>query len=158
LGVFFSGEVERMKHVGRAACLLILLALTASPAYSCSCADIPQRKVFRASRAVLLGEFVESFPSNDKDFLLAVKFKVIKQWKGEKKPDHVLLWGYDIPEMCGDLKLEKGERYLIYADREKNNLIVHTDCGRSSHIKYAEGDVRKLNNFFYRLAYRIYPF
>ena len=147
-----------MKHVGRAAFLLALLALTASPAYSCSCGDIPQRKVFRGSRAVFLGEFVESFPSNDKDFLLAVKFKVIKQWKGKKKPEQVLLWGFDIPGMCGDLKLEKGERYLIYADREKNNLTVHADCGRSSHVKYAEGDVRKLNNFFYRLAYRIYPF
>jgi hypothetical protein len=147
-----------MKHFGRAALLLTLLVLTASPAYSCSCADIPQRRVFRASRAVFLGEFVESFPSADKDFLRAVKFKVIKQWKGQKKPNQVLLWGFDIPGMCGDLKLETGERYLIYADREKNDLIVHADCGRSSHVKYAEEDVRKLNNFFYRLAYRIYPF
>ncbi len=147
-----------MKHFSRAALLLSLLALAAPAAYPCSCADIPQRKVFRASSAVFLGEFVESFPSQDKEFLLAVKFKVIKQWKGEKKPEQVLLWGFDIPVMCGDLKLERGERYLIYADREKHDLIVHADCGRSSHIKYAVGDVRKLDNYFYRLAYRLYPF
>jgi hypothetical protein len=158
LGVFFSVEVEGMKHFSRASLLLILLAVAASPAYSCSCADIPQRKVFRASRAVFLGEFVESFPSRDKDFLLAVKFKVIRQWKGERKPEHVLLRGFDIPCMCGDLKLDKGERYLIYAEREKNDLIVHADCGRSRHIKHAEGDVEKLDNFFRRSAYRLHPF
>ena len=147
-----------MKYIFRAALLLALFMLAPLKAFPCSCADIPQRKVFRASKTVFLGEYIDSFPSTDKDFLLAARFRVVKQYKGERKPEQVLLWGFDIPHMCGDLKLEKGERYLIYADREKQSLIVHADCGRSSHIKYAGDDIKKLDSFFYRLAYRIYPF
>lgn len=138
--------------------MLIVFAFNFSAAYSCTCADIPQRKVFRTSKAVFLGEFVESFPSSDKDFLQAIRFKVIKQWKGKKEPEQVLLWGFDLPNMCGDLKLEKGEKYLIYADREKQSLIVHADCGRSRHVKYVEEDIRKLNNPFQLWAYRLFPF
>jgi hypothetical protein len=146
------------RYAGRAALFLILFASTAYPAYSCTCAPLPQRRVFRASKSVFLGEFVGSLSSSDKDYSEAVRFKVIKQWKGKKSPEQVLLRGIDLPNMCGDLLFEAGERYLIYAEREKQSLIVHGDCSRSVHVKDAEEDIKKLDSLFYRLSYRLYPF
>jgi hypothetical protein len=152
-----------MKFALQSALLFWMLALSASSAYPCSCADPSQREKFRRASAVFIGRVIEITDYNDpdEDFVLftnRVKFKVERQWKGARKPEVTALASFDSPGMCGDLNLAVGEEYLVYADREKGRLLFYTDCGPNRNSKYAEDEIKRLNSFWFRFVARLYPY
>ena len=144
------------------------MLLCSPEAYSCSCADPSAREKFRSADLVFVGQAVDynEAPSNDHAINYIVTFKVEKRWKGPKGSEITLAWMFDSPGMCNDLPLVKGERYLIYSGRQtvnykghkKEELIVETDCGPNHLAKYHEKEIRKLNDFWFRMFARMYPF
>jgi hypothetical protein len=152
-----------MNYMYRTFLLLALLTCSAPIAFSCSCADPSQREKFREANTVLLGEVTEIRESKETDknfstYPFLVRFKVERQWKGAKKQEFVALADYDNPGMCGDLDLKVGERFLIYAYREKGRLLIVTDCGPNRRAEYAEEEIEKLDSFWFRMFARLYPF
>ncbi len=135
-----------------------MLTFSVANARACSCADPSQREKFRKADYVFLGEAIEIGGSDVEDFVYAVKFKIEKQWKGSRLPEPVINFTFDSPGSCGDLKLAKGERFLIYAYREKQNLVSYTDCGPNMNARYAAASIKKLQSFWFRLSARISPF
>jgi hypothetical protein len=151
-----------MKKLIQVSLLLSLLLLSANQAFSCSCADPSVREKFRKASSVFVGRILEIKPYEDKAsdsiFINEVRFRVERQWKGERKPEITVISAWDNPGWCGDLPLTVGERYLIYADRERNKLAIYADCGPNRIAVYAEKELGKLNNFWFRFFARLYPY
>jgi hypothetical protein len=136
----------------------MLLLLSISNVYSCSCANPSQREKFRKADYVFLGQVIDIANSNIEDFVYEVKFKVEKQWKGIKMPELSVHFTFDSPGWCGDLNLAKEEGFLIYAYHERQNLVSYTDCGPNIKANYAIASVKKLNNRWLRMFARLFPF
>jgi len=151
-----------MKRLLRLGFAIAVILISAPEVFPCSCADPSVREKFRAADSVFLGSLIEINPTNPtEDFPLAanmVKFRVEKRWKGARKPEIVALANYDQPGFCGDLSLMLGERYLVYADREKGQLVIYTDCGPNRNFKYAGKEIERLNGFWFRFFARLYPY
>ena len=151
-----------MKCFVRVAFALSLLLFCAVEVFPCTCGVPGTRVKFRTSHSVFIGKVTEMTPFGPTDdFPLAmhmVTFKVEKRWKGSKKPEITAVANFDSPGMCGDLGLKVGERFLIYAEREKGRLLVHGDCSPSMKIEYAAEEVKRLNSFWFRLFARLYPY
>jgi hypothetical protein len=134
-------------------------------ANACSITVPPLRKEFRDSTDVFIGEVVEisDAPQNYKDkkerFIGGiVKFKIEKRWKGVKASEVSLLSDI-IDTTCGGGVggnlidyFRKGEKYLIFAEKD----YVH--FYKSSKLEDSESEIRRLNDFGFRLWTRIYPF
>jgi hypothetical protein len=150
-----------MRYIVQSALALTLLMFSATIAYSCSCADPSIREKFRASDLVFVGQvvnFKDAPPLKDSIFVYSVTLKVERQWKGTRKPEITVLWAWDNPGMCNDLSLVRGERYLIYTNREKEGYGVYPDCGTNYLAKYHAEEIKKLNGFRFRLFARLFPF
>jgi hypothetical protein len=133
-------------------------AVVSSPRlYGCSCASPSPREKFREATAVLIGEIVEVCVSDGepKFFPWSVKFRILKQWKGKKTKETTLRISYDIPGMCGDMPLDTGNRYLIYARSEAGVLVTHSDCGPNLRVEHAADEIRQLNRVWFRIRYRL---
>lgn len=151
-----------MKYVSQIAFILLLVASSASTAYPCSCANPSQGEKFRKADVIFLGQIVavsEHKPiSKDDYYINSVSFKVEKQWKGSKKSAISVLFGVDIPGMCGDMSLIVSQRYLIYAYHEKDELITYADCGPNVQAENAKSDIKNLNSSWFRLRSRLWRF
>ena len=151
-----------MKRLFHLAFTTAVILISAQEVFPCSCADPSVREKFRAADSVFLGSLIEMSPTNPtKDFPLAanmVKFKVEKRWKGAGKSEIMALANYDQPGWCGDLNLMAGEKYLIYAAREKGRLVIYTDCGPNRNFKYAAEEIKRLKGFWFRFFARLYPY
>jgi hypothetical protein len=147
-----------MKSIGATLLSFTLFAVSGSSAYACSCANPSQREKFRKADCVFLGEVIGITDSNVEGFIWAAKFKVEKLWKGPKIPEPIVNFTFDTPGWCGDLSLAKGKRFLIYAYRQKEDLVSYTDCGPNLQAKYATSSVKKLDHRWYRLFARACPF
>ena len=151
-----------MKYVSQIALPVLLVISCVSTALSCSCADPSQAEKFRKAEVVFLGQITavsEHRPtSKDDHFINSVSFKVEKQWKGSKKSAISVLLGIDMPEMCGDMSLIIGQRYLMYAYHEKDELISYADCGPNIQAENAKSDIKNLNSFWFRLRSRLWRF
>ena len=86
------------------------------------------------------------------------KFKVERQWKGPRQRQITAIVDIDQAEMCGDLNLQVGNLYLIYAPLDKGRPHIYTDCGPNRQAEYAENEITKLKSFWFRLYARIYPY
>jgi hypothetical protein len=80
-------------------------------------------------QTIFLGRAIDMADSHVNDFAYAVTFTIEHQRKGAKLNQHLVNFTFDNPGWCGDLHLAKGERFLIYAYRRKQDLISYTDCG-----------------------------
>lgn len=142
--------------------VLLLTAFSTSIAYSCSCADPSVRQKFRMSDLVFVGQvidYTDAPPTKEASVMYSVTLKVEKQWKGAKKPEIKVWWGFDSPGMCNDLSLVKGEKYLIYTNREKDGYGgVEPDCGTNYRAKYHEKEIEQLDKFWFRFYARLFPF
>lgn len=136
---------------------LTVLIGSAPQVHPCSCRSQSEREKFRTADSVFVGLALEIADSNLEYFVYAVKFKVEKQWKGSREAEQLVNFDFDTPGMCGDLKLEKGKRYLVYAYRKKAGLVSYTDCGPNLKIEHATASLKKLNNPMYRVWSRLYP-
>jgi len=138
--------------------LFLAVLIGSAPNVSpCSCRDQSEREKFRTADYVFVGQALEIADSNLEYFLYAVKFKVEKQWKGSRTPEQIVNFDFDTPGMCGDLNLEKGKRYLIYAYRKKEGLVSYNDCGPNLKIEHATASMKRLDNPMYRVWSRLYP-
>ena len=147
------------------AALVVLLACACPrQALACSCAEFSVRHKFRHSDAVFVGKVVEMGPFGPtKEFPLAVylvRFEVERRWKGARGREVTAVADFDRPGWCGDLNLTVGERYLIYAPREKGRLHVHTDCGPNLDLKWTEAaeEMKRLGSVALRAKARLYPY
>jgi hypothetical protein len=142
----------------------LLLCLCPRPALACSCVEFSVRHKFRYSDAVFVGQVVELTPVEpSKDFPLAmyaVRFEVERRWKGAQGREVTAVADYDQRGWCGDLNLTVGERYLIYAPREKGRLHIYTDCGPNLDLKWKEAaeEMKRLDSFWLRMKARLYPY
>jgi hypothetical protein len=136
----------------------LVVPFAASTVLACSCADPSLQKKFRTADYVFLGTAVRITDSRIQYFANAVTFKVERQWKGSKLKEPLIHFTFDSPGMCGDLHLAEGQRFLIYAYREKQNLISYTDCGPNLQEKYADSEIRHLKSVWFRVFARLIPF
>ena len=151
-----------MKYVSQIALSVLLVVSLVSTALSCSCADPGQAEKFRKAEVVFLGQITavsEHRPTAKDDYFInSVNFTVEKQWKGSKESALSVLLGIDTPEMCGDMSLIVGQRYLMYAYHEKDELISYADCGPNILAEDAKSDIKNLNSFWFRLRSRVWRF
>jgi hypothetical protein len=156
-----------MKALFQISIFSILLVVSTSLAAACSCADPSQRQRFRAGDAVFLGEVIEFKERTEsetkeidelKTFFYQVTFKVEKQWKGKRQSRITALADFDSPGMCNDLDLKVGDRILVYAPRERTQLLIYRDCGPNRTAESATEEIKRLSNFFFRTYTFFYPF
>ena len=151
-----------MKRVFGVTFAALLLCLCTREAFACSCAEFTTRQNLRQSGAVFLGKVVEMLPAEaGNDFPLAqyvVKFEVERRWKGARAREVSAIASTDWAGMCGDLKLEVGERFLIYAERRKGRLFIYRDCGPSRPAKDAGEEMKKLDALMPRAKARLNPY
>ena len=153
-----------MQHLIRAIVVVGILTSSAQIVYSCTCSAANQRRSFKDAAVVFIGRVIEirelkedapykgGFP-----VALKVRLKVEKSWKGKKQPEITVL-SQQYTGWCGGFNFKVGERYLLYAYTEDKWLIAHSVCTRSSPLAQASDQVNNLNNFWYRLFARMYPF
>jgi hypothetical protein len=155
---------KEMKHLMRATLLVSILTFSSQVVYSCTCTAANQRRSFKDAAVVFIGRVIEVSPikediSYNEGFPLALKVKlnVEKSWKRKKRSDITVL-SQQYTGWCGGFNFNPGERYLLYAYAEDKWLIADSVCARSSPLSQASEQVKNLNNFWYRLFARIYPF
>lgn len=145
----------------RFAFAFVFIFFGASISIACTCSDLSVREKVRFTESVFTGELV-SFKSLEQIFdgfyTDEAVFRVEKQWKGKKQSQITVLASFDSPGMCGDLPLNVGEKFLIYARKEKGKLVIQRDCPLSSPLSYAGNEIKKLNSFWYRLFAKTYPY
>lgn len=145
----------------RFAFAFIFIFFGVSISLACSCADFSVREKVRYSESVFTGELV-SFKALEQTFdgfyPDEAVFKVEKQWKGKKQSQITALAAFDSPGMCGDLPLKVGEKYLIYARKKKGKLLIQRDCPLSMSLKYADDEIKKLDDFWSRFLTKTYPY
>ena len=128
-----------MLRIGTLLLAAICLSLFRTSAVkACECDPPPPREVYKMAAAVFVGEVVEIndskvnlFESATNVGSWAVKFRVVRYWKGVKGTEitvHSDLGG--LP--CHQFRFEKDGTYLVYADGKK--LIAITGCTRSGPI------------------------
>jgi hypothetical protein len=149
-----------MKLFVRISLMTAVLIFGALSVYACSCADPSVREKFRWADVVFVGELVEKADAeqNSSELVHSTRFKVEKSWKGVAARELKILFGFDMPGMCGDLPLNIGERYLIYAYRRKEGLITQVDCGPNRIAENVPDEINKLNGFWFRMFARLYPY
>ncbi|CAN5498212.1 hypothetical protein BH10ACI2_BH10ACI2_21460 [soil metagenome] len=143
-----------------------IVLLSYSAVFGCSCSNPSLRQKFRAADSVFVGE-VTSFKErkwntsepDDLQFMpFDVDFAVEKQWKGQRLSEVNALADLDIPGMCGDLDLQVGKRFLIFAPRKFGRLLIYRDCGPNREAQYSEKEIKKLNTVIFRFSSFLFPF
>jgi hypothetical protein len=156
-----------MKVVLQLVFFLVLLISFADLVYACHCSSSSQQQRFRAANTVFIGEVIEfkvrpdletETNQNLKYIPYQVTFNVEKQWKGKRQSKITALADYDSPGFCGDLDLQAGKRFLIYAPRNYGHIIVYRDCGPNRDIENARSEIKNLSNFFFQTYTFLYPF
>jgi hypothetical protein len=142
-----------MKHVAFALSSTILLLLLSESTAACWCRRDPAEKLASAvakelthSFIVFSGEAIERNKSG-------LKFRVERVWKGNATNEIIFSSniyadrGPDGREVFIDscaLLFEVGKKYLVYADREGNELFV-SKCSRAKLLESAQRDLNELN-------------
>jgi hypothetical protein len=152
-----------MRFFNQTLTIFWLLILSAPNAFPTSCRSYSDRSSFRKARVVFLGQPVEyvNNPNLEQDPYLIVRFKVQQAWKGVDSPEIIIRSDLGIENWE---HFEIGKTYIVYADGK--NLYAPMTCGRSEQLidaKFAnfhqqQERIRKLNNWWYRSAARIFPF
>jgi hypothetical protein len=139
-----------MKNITIAFVSLLLLLICSESASACWCRGIdPEEKLetavakeLRRSVLVFSGEAIERNASG-------LKFRVEKVWKGKAMreislPQDVVFSKQEVfIDSCARL-FEVGQRYLVYAYRERGELFVNK-CSRTQILEKAEKDIEVLN-------------
>ncbi len=146
-----------------AAALAVTLALTAGPyagtAHACSCAGGSNASAaYEGADAVFAGEMVrgglEDPDPADGTMMGGVEFHVIDAWKGVSE-ESAVLYGQEMvyygeieagemitSNSCAYI-FQKGERYLVYADRYKDGFQTFI-CDGTKSLEDAGGELEAL--------------
>ena len=146
----------------RSGCVLLCLFLMPIYVVSCSCVEQNTRQKFRAAQSVFLGTVIDTSPAHFagelSTFFDLVRFRVDRQWKGNKKKEITLAAQYDVPGMCNDLPIDKGQQILVYATKREGQLVLYRECGPNLPAKSAGDEIKQLDSFWFRLYARVFPF
>jgi hypothetical protein len=133
-------ELTVMKILTSLIFIISTFFLVVPKASACECDPPPPQKLFKQATAVFVGEVTEVSESTAPLYKgypalsYAVKFKVVKYWKGIRGDEvivHSDLGGLE----CHQFKFQKGSTYLVYAFGR--NLTAITGCTRSGSISEA---------------------
>ena len=127
---------------------VIFIALSASDISACTCdllignksLEKQVKEAYKKSSAVFIGEVIEVI-KNPNVFFVEVRFKVEKTWNSESENEITITTGRGNGD-CG-YKFEVGEKYLVYAYGDKNNLGTNI-CRRTSFLS-GNKDIELLN-------------
>ena len=121
----------------------------------------PLRKQFRDSKNVFIGEIIEISDTpqnlkNSKERAVGgiVKFRIQKSWKGTKDKEISLLSDLILMPCDGNPfeYFKKGEKYLIFSEKDYAAYILSTK------LEFAADKIKRLDDFWFRIWARIYPF
>lgn len=144
-----------MKHIFAIVLLTGIFALPTPPASTpaCVCAVLPVPKAVERAGAVFVGEVVDIMEpvTTDNDAPLpgkyfTIKFKVEKSWKGVTTKEMNILSGQGKYSCFSYPPVQKGERYLVYADKMyyygvyQNDWLRIDTCNRTARIPDSEGE------------------
>lgn len=127
---------------------VVFITFTASDISACSCnlligsksLEKQVKESYKQSSAVFIGEVVEIIKKPDV-FFVEIKFKVEKTWNNESQKEITITTGQGNGD-CG-YKFEIGEKYLVYAYGDRNNLGTNI-CQRTS-LSAGNKDIEFLN-------------
>ena len=128
-----------MLTVSRTMLLACALVCGAQAAYACTCLQLSAGEKLKASEAVFVGEVLAVSKDSEKQ-TMAVNFKVERYWKGVTYPEVLVVSSLPAPGSCG-LGVEVGEKFLVYAAREKQ---LHTSACTSKRLKDAADELKRL--------------
>ncbi len=124
--------------------MFLFASTTTSLACSCMASLDPIKQQVKASykdaAAIFSGEIMEVTLKDE--YSLTVKIKVAKVWKGKFSKEIIITTNKD-SSMCG-YRFATGEKYLIYAHGDKDDLSVG-NCSRTSGLG-GSPDIKYLNN------------
>ena len=167
-----------MKPLFKVVFLFGFLILSANVAYPCTCLRSSHLKEFRQADSIFVGQVIDI--SEDKSFIppqlneekhsretlafiqrmvaslrrYIVRFKVEKKFKGARGKE-ITLYTFESDNPCSGIVFTKGERYLIYADREEYGLTAGGVCSRTRKLDETSKEYRELNSFWFRLKSRL---
>lgn len=126
---------------------IALIALTPAEGAACTClvSSKPLRtEVTQArndSRALFSGKVLQ-ITEDPQTFLLTVKLKVERVWKGSMPAEAIIETGRGGGD-CG-YGFEVGERYLVYASGSNESKMQTNICQRTARLSDAARDLRIL--------------
>jgi hypothetical protein len=161
-----------MLPVIRASLLCVLLGLSATVAYSCTCLQRSHRKEFRQADAIFSGRVISKVEDRSyvppklnvspafqkridstKRFIL--RFEIERRFKGVEGKTLDLI-AYESTSPCTGMSFDVGERLLIYADREPEGLTDGGLCSRTRTLDENSLDYRELRSFWFRTRARLH--
>ncbi|HLL99571.1 MAG TPA: hypothetical protein VK400_00825 [Pyrinomonadaceae bacterium] len=147
-------------------CLLFGFSLTATEiAYSCVCVPVGHQAEIEKTDAIFSGRVIEIMQdtsyvpaeiagvspgsqqrkiNTEKRYL--VKFEIETGFKGIDDGGEITLVQYEYgkPLSCGSFLFTKGNKYLVYASRQKNELSGAGMCSRTRSFNKKSKDYREL--------------
>ena len=111
-----------------------------SEARACSCMKITPAEGLSSAYAVFIGEVTKIEPNTATKFGgIEITLRVSKVWKGEVG-EQVKVRTAGTSAACG-YRFVKGERYLVYADRDEADPMRVSLCSRTALVANAEQDL-----------------
>jgi hypothetical protein len=109
--------------------------------FICDCTPASVSHKLSSSDLIFSGEIILVSKGNQ------VTFKVLQTWKGETKKE-ITVNVFDLPQMCGDMAIMRGFKYLIYAsqdEKQEGQWITYGDCGNNVILHRANFDLKMLD-------------
>ena len=142
----------------------IIMVLSCSAAYACTCTQPGHRAEFRQSDAVFVGKVIEvkEDPSYvppklkvspviqkmvDSTKRYVVRLQIEKNFKGVTAKE-VSMYAFTSDGGCSGMMFMQGEKYLIYADRKDGWLSYGSVCSRTSMLDKTSNEYRELERSF----------
>lgn len=144
------------------AVLIFCVWLSGTDVNACTCSAPGTRHAFRESAFVFIGQVLETGLNPDEKlcrlgYISKITFKIEKRWKGSFESEVTLLSDYWVGT-CPGFNFEVRKKYLVYAYREHNQLLTHTECAPSLPLAKASEEIERLNRFWFRFFARANPF
>lgn len=155
-----------------------ILLFSANAAYPCSCLHVSHRQEFRQTPVVFAGsvtnikEDTTYVPPQLKDAKISdevrarlqesinsrkryrVTFKVDNRFKGVSGQG-MSLYAFSSDSFCSPPGFIEGEKYLVYAYREENDLFAGGLCSRTGKLKGRSKEYKELKSFWFRFRSRL---
>ncbi len=155
-----------------------ILLISANAVYPCSCLHVSHRQEFRQTPVVFAGsvtnitEDTTYVPPQMKDAKISdelrarlqesinsrkrylVTFKVDNRFKGVSG-QKISLYAFSSDGLCSAPGFVEGEKYLVYAYREKNDLYAGGLCSRTGKLEDRSEEYKELRSFWFRFRTRL---
>ena len=153
------------------ALVIALLSVGLTKVFACTIEVVGLRNEFRRSKNIFIGEVitVEGIRKDKLPTRLAenwnqldrITLRIKKAWKGKQEGTVTIYSNVYCECPMRSLPLEKGAEFIIFSDGDSFASACSYRNINTSHDRFKEvvgGDVRRLNNFWFRAWAGIYPF